>query len=155
MSIRAQLFFSSISAAFGVLALLASAGSAAAQAPSNRPGVTTPEKPTGAVPGPRKLSGGEIRALVTDKSARFVTGDGRISGTNVWRGSGELNATTTIFGFSKTFSGTWTVEGDRFCKNVLVDFINSRCQTVMRVSANTFQFVNEDGSIASVVTFAP
>lgn len=153
LSVPSDLSRPSVVLALAVLVGLATP--AASQVPSGRPAAAAQEKPTGAIPAPQRLKGEEIRALITDRTGRFITADGRISGTNLWRANGELSATTKILGFTKTISGTWTVEGDRFCKDVFLDFVNSRCQAVVRMPDASYRFVNEDGSVASTVTFGP
>jgi len=99
-----------------------------------------------------RLSGPEIRRLVSGRSASWTTPDG-YKGSITYNPNGTLSASTRILGTDQRLSGTWEIRGDRFCRSIALDLVRTRCQTVQRVSAGTFRFYNEDGRLATVTTF--
>jgi len=99
-----------------------------------------------------RLSGEEIKRLVTGRVGSWTTADGRYSGTTLHRPSGILSSKVKLFGQMKDIPGTWEVKGDRFCRSVPMDLVRTRCQSVVR-SGNSYQFINENGKLATVSTF--
>jgi hypothetical protein len=99
------------------------------------------------------LTGVEIRKLVSGRSASWVRGDGRFSGTITYHPDGRLTSLVKVMGAPISVSGTWEVRGDRFCRIVSLDPVPTRCQNVFPVSRSTFRFVNEDGSLATTTSF--
>jgi hypothetical protein len=100
-----------------------------------------------------KLTGAEIRKLVAGRSATWVRGDGQYSGTITYHRNGTITSQTKVMGAPLSLKGTWEVKGDRFCRTISLDPVPTRCQTVVPVSAGTYRFLNEDGSVATITSF--
>ena len=99
------------------------------------------------------LSGEEIRSLVSGRSAQWVRGDGSYSGSITYHTDGRLSSRVTVMGAAMEVSGTWSIEGDRFCRTIKLDPRPSRCQSVVRSSGKTYRFLESDGSLATTTTF--
>jgi hypothetical protein len=99
------------------------------------------------------LTGQEIRKLVAGRSASWVRGDGQYSGTITYHRDGKITSETKVMGMPLSLKGTWEIKGDRFCRTISLDPVPTRCQTVVPVSARTFRFFNEDGSLATITSF--
>ena len=115
-----------------------------------------PAAPSGASAQEAGLKGAEIRRLVTGRSANWVTGDGRYSGTITYRPDGAIDATASVLGAQMPVAGTWRIEGDRFCRTMRLDPTPTRCQRVVRApgeGGQVYRFLDEDGSVATVTTF--
>ena len=107
--------------------------------------------PPAAAEGP--LSGEEIRTLVSGRSAQWVRGAGSYSGSITYHADGRLSSRVTVMGAAMTVSGTWSVQGDRFCRTIKLDPRPSRCQCVVRSSGKTYRFLEPDGELATTTTF--
>ena len=98
------------------------------------------------------LSGPEIRRLVTGRSASWVNSGG-YTGTITYLPNGTIQAKANVFGTSMNVSGTWAVQGDRFCRAMSMGPSGTSCQQVVRAGGQTYRFLNENGSLATMTTF--
>jgi len=98
------------------------------------------------------LSGPEIRRLVTGRNASWVNASG-YTGTITYLPNGTVQAKANVMGTSMNVSGTWSVQGDRFCRAMSMGPGGTQCQQVVRAGGQTYRFLNQDGSLATTTTF--
>ena len=99
-----------------------------------------------------KLTGDQIKKIVTGKSGTWVTSDKRYSGSTAWRADGSLAGKVDTGGSMQDFEGAWAVRGDRFCEEISIDPEGTRCHAMVKASGSSYQLIDQAGKVASTLT---
>jgi hypothetical protein len=88
------------------------------------------------------LSGKDISALVSGKSANWKSTDGKLSGTIRWSTNGSLSVTGNFGKFSSD-NGKWRVDGNKLCTkwNKLKKGAES-CNSIMPLNDRSYKMGN-------------